>query len=85
MIVAGMGYKKFPAEITTVGSCSAAISSACHLESIDPQEIIGEKLRWGDVDVEPRPGVRHLTFSSDRGVRKPVFGEVYSGTVREME
>ena len=35
--VAGMGYKKFAAEITTVGSCSAAISSACHHGSADPR------------------------------------------------
>ena len=83
--VAGMGYKKFAAEITTVGSCSAAISSACHLESTDPQGITGEKLRWGDVQVAPSLGVRHLTFSSDQGVGKPVFGEVYAGTEREKE
>ena len=85
MTVVGMGYKKFAAEITTVGSCSAAISSACHLGNADPQGIIGEKLRWGDVQVAPSLGVRHLTFSSDRGVRKPVFGEVYAGTGREKE
>ena len=79
MMVVGMGYKRFAAEITTVGSCSAAISAACHVGSADPQGIIGEKLRWGDVQVAPSLGVRHLTFSSDRGVGKPVFGEVYSG------
>lgn len=30
-------------------------------------------------------GVRHLTFASEEGVRKLVFGEVYAGTVREGE
>ena len=85
LTVAGMGYKKFAAEITTVGSCSAAISSACHLRSADLQGIIGEKLRWGDVQVAPSLEVRHLTFSSGQGVRKPVFGEVYAGTGREKE
>ena len=83
--VAGMGYKRFAAEITTVGSCSAAISSACHLGSAAPQEIMEEKVRWGDIQVAPSLGVRHLTFSSDQGVRKPVFGEVYAGTGREKE
>ncbi|PUU81081.1 hypothetical protein B9Z19DRAFT_1168396 [Tuber borchii] len=64
--------------ITTVGGYSAAISSACHLGSADPQEIIGKK-------VAPSLGVRHLTFSSDQGVRKPVFGEVYTRTGREKK
>ena len=85
MTPAGMGYKKFAVEMTTVGSCSAAISSACHPASTDPQGITGEKLRWGDVQVAPSLGVRHLTFSSDQGVGKPVFGEVYAGTGREKE
>ena len=73
MTAAGMGYQKFAAEITAVGSCSVAISSACHPASIDPQGIIGEKLRWGDVQVAPSLGVRHFTFSSDHGVWKPVL------------
>ena len=85
MAATGMGYKRFAAEITTVGSCSAAISSACHLGSADRQGITGEKLRWGDVQVAPSLGVRHFTFSSDQGVGKPVFGEVYAGTEEERE
>ena len=85
MIVASIGYKKFAAEITMVGSCSAAISAACHLWSADSEAIIGKKVRWGDVQVAPGLGVRHLTFSSDQGVRKPLFGEVYAGTGRDNE
>jgi len=73
---AGMGYKQFAAEITTVGSCSAAISAACHASEADPEEIIG-KVRWGDVGIVPNLGVRHLSFSSKEEVRKPEFGEVY--------
>ena len=83
MTAAGMGYQKFAAEITTAGSCSAVISSACHPASIAPQGIIGEKLRWGDVQVAPSLRVRHLTFSSDHRVGKPVFREVYAGAGRE--
>ena len=78
--VAGMGYKRFAAEITTVGSCSAAISAACHASGEDPEEIIGKKVRWGDVGIVSDLGVRHLTFSSEKGVKKPEFGEVYAGT-----
>ena len=80
MTVATMGYKRFAAEITTVGGYSAAISSACHPTITDPDGITGEKLRWGDVQVAPSLGARHLAFSSDQGVTKPVFGEVYAGT-----
>ena len=80
---AGMGYKRFAAEITTVGSCSAAISAACHTWGADMEGIVGRKVRWGDVGTAPDLEVRHLTFSSEEGVKKPVFGEVYSGAGRE--
>ena len=83
LIAAGMGYRKFAAETTTVGNCSAAISAACHLLGVDSEEIIRMKVRWGDVGIVPNLGVRHLTFSGEEGVRKPVFGEVYAGARRE--
>jgi len=80
-----MGYKKFAAEITTVSSCSAAISAACHASGPGSGETIGKKVRWGDVGIVSNLGVRHLTFSSEEGVRKPEFGEAYAGNVREGE
>jgi len=83
MTAAVMGYRKFAAEITTVGSCSAAISPACHPWSAESQRITGKKVRWGDVEIVPNLRVGHLTFSSEEGVRKPGFGEVYAGTGRE--
>ena len=79
LTVVGMGYKKFAAEITTVGSCSAAISAACHAWTADTEEIVGKKVRWGDAGIVSSLGVRHLTLSSEEEVRKPVFGEVYAG------
>ena len=82
---AGIGYKQFAAEITIVGSCSAAISAACHASGAHPEEIVGKKIRWGDVGSEPYLGIRHLTFSSEEGVRKPVLGETYLGNGREGE
>ena len=85
LAAAGMGFKRFSAEITTVGCCSAAISAACHTLGVDSKEIVGKKLRWGDVGHVPNLGVRHLTFSSEEEIGKPVFGEVYSGTRREKE
>jgi len=84
LTAAGMGYKQFAAEVTTVGSCSAAISAACHVWGAGSEEIIGKKVRWGDVEIAPGLRVRHLTFSSEEGVRKPVFGETYAGMGREI-
>ena len=80
LAAAGMGFKRFSAEITTVSCCSAAISAACHTLGADSQEIIAKRVRWGDVGHVPNSGVRHLTFSSEEEIGKPVFGEVYSGT-----
>ena len=79
LAAAGIGCRKFAAEATTVSSCSAAISAACHASEANPEEMIGKKVRWGDVGIMPTLGVRHLTFSSKMGVRKPVFSEVYAG------
>ncbi|KAG0635398.1 hypothetical protein HOY80DRAFT_1093559, partial [Tuber brumale] len=78
LTAAGMGYKQFSAEITTVGSSSAAISAACHSWE-DKEQIVGRKVRWGDMGIVQDLGVRHLTFSSKEAVGKPVFGGVYAG------
>ena len=80
-----MGYNKFAAEITTVGSCSAAISAACHAWTADTEEIVGKKVRWGDAGIVLSLGVRHFTFSGGGEVRKPVFGEVYAGNREQRE
>ena len=80
-----MGYKQFSPETATVGSCSAAISAACHALEAESEGIIAKKVRWGDVEIVTNLGVRHLTFSSEEGVRKPVLGEVYAGVGREKE
>ncbi|PUU76462.1 hypothetical protein B9Z19DRAFT_990571 [Tuber borchii] len=85
LAAAGMGYKRFSAEITTVGCCSAAISAACHAWGADSEEIVGKKVRWGDVGCVPNLGVRHFSFPSEEEIGKPMFGEVYSGTEREKE
>ena len=84
LAVVGMGYKKFTAETAIVGSCSAAISAACHASSVDTEEIVRKKVRWGDVGTVSTLRVRHLTFSSEE-VRQPVSGETYAGAAREGE
>ena len=81
----GMGLRPFGAEIPTAGSCSAAISAACHAWGANSEGIVGKRVRWGDIEIVPNLRVRHLTFSSGEEVRKPVFGAVYAGTGRENE
>jgi len=81
----GMGLRPFSAEITTTGSCSAAISAACHAWGADSEGLVGKKVSWGDVEIVPNLRVRHLTFSSEEGVRKPVIGEAYAGVGRGNE
>ncbi|KAG0126956.1 hypothetical protein HOY82DRAFT_626498 [Tuber indicum] len=56
LTVAGMGYRRFAAETTTVGSCSAAVSAACHAWE-DSDVIIGKKVRWGDVGIGQNVGL----------------------------
>ena len=85
LAAAGMGYKSFAAEITTISSCSAAISAACHVSGADSEELVGKRVRWGDMGIVSDLGVRHLTFSSEERVGKPVFGEVYAGIGIEEE
>ena len=85
LIAAGMGCKPFAAEVTMVGSCSAAISAACHAWGSDSGGMVRKKVRWGDVEIVPNLRVRHLTFSSKEGVRKPVFGEAHAGAERGKE
>jgi len=81
----GVGLRPFAAEITTAGSCSAAISAACHALGEDSKGMVGKKVRWGVVEIAPNLRWRHLTFSNKEGVRKPVFGEIYAGAGRGNE
>jgi len=52
---------------------------------VDSEDIIGKKVRWGDVGIASDLGVRHLAFSNERGVGEPLFGEAYAGMVRKGE
>ena len=85
LAAAGMGYRQFASEITIAGSFSAAISAACHTSGADSEEILEQKVRWGDLGIVSDLGVRHLAFSSEKGVGKPVFGAVYAGIGRGGE
>lgn len=69
------GFRKYPAGIPVVGSCSAAISAACH----PPQNDLSAYLlpvKWGVVGQGEEVG--HCSFTSFE-VTEPVDGQMYAG------
>ena len=95
VLLIGLGFgffRHYKPGIQLVGSCSAAISAACHTMEYEG-DISMDKLMWGDVaavnEINGRSvtGVRHCTFSA-REVRMPEVGVFYAGKEgreREME
>ena len=87
MLIIGVGVGFVPLRSGTllVGSCSAAMSAACHLSAIDKgrgDEIVLEKLMWGVVESRS-DGVGHCSFS-DEAVDKPQEGELYAGLCAQV-
>lgn len=81
MVIAsiGFGYIPYAPGMNLVGSCSAAMSAACHSAKWDPADghkTARSKLKWGVVDVG-EDGVGHCAFSM-RKVRFPKHGKVYA-------
>lgn len=75
-----LSLRSFNADIPLVGSCSAAISAACHGPSWEDDGFWMGRLQWGVVPgiCSEAHGVRHCTFSSG-SVEKPVSGVAYAG------
>jgi hypothetical protein len=76
-----LSLRRFNGDIPLVGSCSAAISAACHGPSWEEDGFWMKKLQWG---VVPGMGletndVGHCSFSGGH-VEKPVSGVAYAGT-----
>lgn len=71
----GMGFRRYKPGIPLVGSCSAAISAACHRpnEDVDASR---KGVMWGVVGVEN--GVGHCCITSLE-VETPVMGDLYAG------
>jgi hypothetical protein len=75
----GLGFRKLNPHMPVVGSCSAAISAACHGP---PDEVDAAflPLQWGEVvvpSVATNP-VGHCSFSSNE-VAEPISGRMYAG------
>ena len=69
------GFRRYKPGIPLVGSCSAAISAACHQPKDDSDAAI-KPLMWGVVST--KDGVGHCCFTSFE-VTPPVEGELYAG------
>lgn len=78
-----MGYRRYKPGLPLVGSCSAAISAACHPPCRDKDASVS-KLRWGVVKDQgldgQNDGVGYCSFTSFE-VEKPVKGKMYAGTL----
>lgn len=79
-----MGYRRYKPGMPLVGSCSAAISAACHPPFRDKDASIS-KVQWGAVKNQElngqNYGVAYCSFTS-WNVEKPVTGKWYAGTLR---
>ena len=69
------GLRKYPAGMPLAGSCSAAISAACHRSSVDSDAAL-LPIMWGALERQNTVG--HCCFSS-LDVSIPIEGEIYAG------
>jgi len=71
------GFRRYDDGIPLVGSCSAAISAACHPQRGDEMAFL-KPVMWGKVHEDRTDGLGHCCFSSFE-VERPVSGELYAG------
>jgi hypothetical protein len=80
------GFRRYDGGIPLVGSCSAAISAACHRPSVDAMAY-ARPVMWGVMDADEDAGrgseVGHCCFSSFE-VGRPVKGNLYAGVKRKQ-
>ena len=77
------GFRRFDAGIPLVGSCSAAISAACHRPSDDSSASL-LPLKWGCVDADSGNNIGHCTLTSFE-VTAPEQGCFYAGKVEKRD
>ncbi|MCJ1437968.1 hypothetical protein MMC27_007355 [Xylographa pallens] len=69
------GFRRYHTGIPLAGSCSAAISAACHVPTNDRDAAVS-LLQWGEVTSLTPGGVAHCTLTSQQ-VTLPVAGRLY--------
>ena len=70
-----MGFRRYKPGIPLAGSCSAAISAACHRPKED-DDAATKPVMWGSLG--SRDGFGHCCLTSFE-VTKPLIGEQYAG------
>jgi hypothetical protein len=75
-----MGLRRYKAGMPLAGSCSAALSAACHPLSDEP-EVALVPVKWGVVSVAD--GVGHCALSG-RYVSPPITSRWYAGKARDL-
>lgn len=74
----GIGFVPFKEGMNVAGSCSAAISAACHLiKDEDGFTTARSEVKWGVIDVNA-DGIGHCAFSRNE-VEMPKVGQMYAG------
>lgn len=71
------GFRRYNASIPLVGSCSAAISAACHRPS-DDSSASQLPLKWGCINTDSGNNIGHCSLSSFE-VTAPEDGLFYAG------
>lgn len=74
VLIIAFGYIPYRQGMPLAGSCSMAISAACH--PVDEDRPSQEKVQWGVVSAS-NDGIGHCSFSS-KPVNTPVKGETYT-------
>ena len=72
-----IGFRRYDSGIPLVGSCSAAISAACHRPSDDSSASL-LPLRWGCIDADSGQDTGHCCLTSFE-VTSPVKRRFYAG------
>lgn len=71
----GLGLRRFEAGMPLAGSCSAALSAACHPPP-DEAEVALAPVKWGVTSIED--GIGHCALTG-RYVSPPINGKMYQG------
>tara|TARA_R110002003_G_scaffold124_6_gene11256 strand:+ start:21285 stop:21569 length:285 start_codon:yes stop_codon:yes gene_type:complete len=71
-----VGFRKMPMRMPIAGSCSLAISAACHPPAVDIDPEL-RKIQWVVVAASEGAELRHCSLSSGP-VEEPEYGKVYT-------
>lgn len=77
------GFRRYSSGMPLVGSCSAAISAACHGPADDSSASL-LPLKWGAVETDANSEIGHFCFTSFE-VADPVKGSYYAGYDMKQE